>query len=138
LSVIELLIIELQRIIGEMQDEFSFGSNGEAGQSQLIKGVIGYINDNYMVDIHLDTIAKKFWVSPSYLSRKFKEKLGLNISHFIMERRVYIAQKLLLTSELRIAEISQRIGYNDAAYFNTVFKKITGISPGEYRKQKKI
>ena len=91
-----------------------------------------------MEDIHLDTIAKKFWVSPSYLSRKFKEKLGLNISRFIMERRVYIAQKLLLITELRVAEISKRIGYKDAAYFNTVFRKLTGISPGEYRNQKRI
>jgi YesN/AraC family two-component response regulator len=138
LTVVELLILELQKMIDEMQDDFSFCENVEAGQSQLIKGVIGYINESYMEDIHLDTIAKKFWVNPSYLSRKFKEKLGLNISHYIMERRVYMAQKLLLLTDLRIAEISQRIGYKDAAYFNAVFKKKVGVSPGEYRIRKKI
>ena len=138
LAVIELLILELQQAIGEAQGEPAYGGGSEAGQSQLIKGVIGYINESYMEDIHLDNIAKRFWVSPSYLSRQFKEKLGFNITHFIMERRVYAAQRLLLTTDLRIAEISKRIGYKDAAYFNTVFNRITGVSPGKYRNQKKM
>jgi len=136
LAVIELLILELQQITWKTEGENSDDSRKEASRSQLIKGVIGYINEHFNEDIHLDSIAKKFWVNPSYLSRQFKEKLGMNITRFIMERRVYVAQKLLLSTNLRVAEIAASIGYKDIPYFNVVFKRITGVPPGEYRKQR--
>jgi len=138
LAVIELLILELQQMSRKIQGGLADDSHKEASRSQLIKGVIGYINEHYGEDIHLDSIAKKFWVNPSYLSRQFKEKLGMNITRFIMERRVYVAQQLLLSTNMRVAEVAARIGYKDIPYFNVVFKRVTGVPPGEYRKQRMI
>ena len=128
--------------LGRMDNDPQAGSprdcSASIGRSQLIKGVISYINENYMENIHLGSIAKKFWVSPSYLSRQFREKLGLTITLFIMEHRIYIAKKLLLTTDAQIAEIADKVGFNSVAYFNTVFKRIAGVSPREYRSQMKV
>ena len=138
LNVVELVLIEVKRMMGEQRELREESGFGEAQKSQLIKGVISHINERYAEDIHLDSIAKKFWVSPSYLSRQFKDKLGLNITRFIMERRVYAAQNLLLTTDFRISEIALQTGFRGATYFNTVFKRITGVSPSEYRSQKRL
>ena len=138
LNVVELVLIEVKRMMGEQRELREESGFGEAQKSQLIKGVISHINERYAEDIHLDSIAKKFWVSPSCLSRQFKDKLGLNITRFIMERRVYAAQNLLLTTDLRISEIALQTGFRGATYFNTVFKRIAGVSPSEYRSQKRL
>jgi len=121
LNIVELLLLELGRFardpaVGLQQ------SKRTRGHSQLIKDVISYINEHYMDDIRLDNIAKKFWVNPSYLSRHFSEKVGNNINGFIKEHRVYMAKKLLLTTDMMAAEIAAGCGFNSAAYFNAVFK----------------
>ena len=77
-------------------------------------------------------------MSPSYLSRQFKSKVGINITRFITERRIQAAQRLLITSDLDISEIADQLGFKSANYFYTVFKKIHGMSPREYRKKDRI
>jgi len=134
LNIIELLLLEL----GQFAHDPAQGlqqARRTRGHSQLIKDVISYINEHYMDDIRLDSIAKKFWVNPSYLSRHFSEKVGNNINGFIKEHRIYMAKKLLLTTDMMAAEIAVDCGFNSATYFNAVFKKEVGVSPQKFRKQ---
>lgn len=137
MAVMELLLIELCRMLGggagDGQEE-----RGETERSRLIKNVIAYINEHYQEDIRLNSLARQFWVSPSYLSRQFKSKVGVNITRFITQRRLQAAQRLLITSDLDIGEISSRLGFKSGNYFYTVFKKSCGISPREYRRRDRI
>jgi len=137
-SALELAMIELCRLVESRESLQERVEYSETECSRLIKSVIAYINEHYQEEIHLDTIARKFWVSPSYLSRQFKSKVGVNITRFITERRIQVAQRLLITSDLNITEIALQLGFKNANYFNAVFKKVQGISPREYRKHKRI
>lgn len=137
MAAMELLLIELCRMLGGGADG-EREDRGETERSQLIKNVIAYINEHYQEDIGLNSLARQFWVSPSYLSRQFKSKVGINITRFITQRRLQAAQRLLITSDLDISEISSRLGFKSGNYFYTVFKKSCGISPREYRRRDRI
>lgn len=137
-NALELLLIELCRILESREDPRENVNRSETERSRLIKNVIAYINEHYQEEIRLDSIARQFWVSPSYLSRQFKSKVGINITRFITERRIQAAQRLLITSDLDISEIADQLGFKSANYFYTVFKKIHGMSPREYRKKDRI
>lgn len=138
INALELLLIELCRVLENRGDIRETRNRSETERSRLIKNVIAYINEHYQEEIRLDSIARQFWVSPSYLSRQFKSKVGINITRFITERRIQAAQRLLITSDLDISEIADQLGFKSANYFYTVFKKIHGISPREYRKRDRI
>ena len=138
MNAMELVLIELCRVIEGREDVQERMSRSETERSRLIKNVITYVNEHYREEIRLDSIARQFWVSPSYLSRQFKSKVGVSITRFITERRLQAAQRLLMTSDLDIAEIADQLGFKSANYFYTVFKKNQGISPREFRKNSRI
>lgn len=137
LNLIEIIIMELLRVNNKNADVLEETVQIEVKVSQLIKNIVKYINENYNKDIHLSNIAKEFWVNPSYLSREFKNKLGVTITNFILERKIYAAQSLLLTTDEQVSEIARIVGFKSIAYFNVVFKRINGVAPSEFRKKKR-
>lgn len=102
----------------------------------VIYEIAEYIQHHYHEDITLQHISERFFLSREYISRKFKQELKENLSDYIGRIRIDKAKLLLLNPQLRIVQISEMIGYQDEKYFSKVFKKIVGISPNQYRKQK--
>jgi len=92
-----------------------------------------YISENYTSEIRLKTVADYVHLNPSYLSELFKNEAGQNFMDFLTNTRVNAAKKLLAIPRDKIYEIAQAVGYEDTTTFNRAFKKITGISPSEYR-----
>lgn len=90
---------------------------------------------NYCKKITLDDIADTLHVNRSYLSRYYKNKKGINLFDDILNRRVEAAKEYLRTTDMRTYEISEAVGVEDAGYFSKMFKKITGVSPKEFRKR---
>lgn len=105
--------------------------------SAIVKKAIQYINLNYQEDINLEKIARVLWVNPSYLSRQFKSKVGVSITDFTTSKRVFAAKNLLISTDLQISDVALSVGYGSIPYFNSVFKKSTGFSPTQFRKNKK-
>lgn len=99
----------------------------------IIQSICSYINLNLADDLSLNQLAEKSHLSTSYFSRLFKKKVGVNLSSYILTRRIAMAQKLLLTTDKKIYEIGEAIGINDPVYFSRIFKKETGQKPKEYR-----
>lgn len=93
-----------------------------------------YITDHSHEDISLETLASKVELSPIYISKIFKEKLGVNYIDFLTQCRIEKTKKLLADSGLSLKEITFEVGYHDPNYFSKVFKKMCGISPSDYRK----
>ena len=136
LNLIELIIMELLRASDKNIDVLHEVDQSEVKLSQILKSVVEYINENYNKNIHLSSIANKFWVNPSYLSREFKNKLGITMTNFILERKIYAAKNLLLTTNARVGEIAEMVGFKSIAYFGVVFKRVVGLAPNEFRKKK--
>jgi two-component system response regulator YesN len=101
--------------------------------SETIQSAIHYIEANLGEDISLDMVAQNIGVSPYYLSRKFKAEIGENFIHFINQLRIQKAKHLIIKYNYSIKEVSQKVGYQNHTYFCKVFKKITNMTPGEYK-----
>ncbi|MDR0699685.1 MAG: AraC family transcriptional regulator [Tannerella sp.] len=97
--------------------------------------VLAYINRKYAENINLSDIASIASMNTSAFCRYFKEKLGKSPVRYIQELRVGYACKLLISNRLDIIQICIECGFNTPSHFNKVFKRDTGLTPAEYRKQ---
>jgi two-component system response regulator YesN len=86
-----------------------------------------------MDDISLDSMARQLRLSPSYCSNFFKTHMGIGFSEFLIRLRISKAKRLLLETDDKISDIALKVGFHDAAYFNKVFKRETGITPNTFR-----
>ncbi|NLY18745.1 MAG: response regulator [Clostridiaceae bacterium] len=98
-----------------------------------IIAAIDYIKKNYSSDISLKSVAQHVFVSDSYLSRIFKEDMNKSFVEYLTEIRIEKAIELIKTTDLPNYVIAEKIGYENINYFGRVFKKITGLTPSQYR-----
>ncbi|MFB5663399.1 helix-turn-helix domain-containing protein [Alteribacillus sp. HJP-4] len=102
---------------------------------RLVEEVIEDIQQNFMEDISLDSCADSVGTTPHTLSKAFKKIIGINFIDYLTTIRMDKAKELLLQSTLKVNEISEAVGYRHS-YFNRIFKKHVGVTPGQYRKMK--
>lgn len=98
-----------------------------------IKKVQEYIEKNYMNRITVEELANTMAVGRRSLERRFKKATGNTISEYIQRVKVEAAKKSLENSRKNVSEVMYEVGYADTKAFRTVFKKITSLSPVEYR-----
>jgi two-component system, response regulator YesN len=106
-----------------------------------VTGIIGklkyFIEKNYHKDISLKEASNVICLSPKYISRIFKEKLGIGFIDYKLQLRIEKSKELLDDSDLNINEIAYNIGYQNVESFVRIFKKIEKCTPTEYRQRKK-
>lgn len=105
-------------------------------ENHIIRDIAAYLDVHFAEEITLQHIASKFYLSREYISRKFKQEFGVNLSEYLSRLRIRQAKLLLLIPRLRLQQIAEMVGYQDENYFGKVFKKLEGITPSEYRKTK--
>ncbi|MBD2863857.1 helix-turn-helix transcriptional regulator [Paenibacillus oceani] len=106
------------------------------GSDPVCDYVIQYVEKHYGEDLSLDIISDHLNMSASYLSTYFKDKTGTNFSEYVQSYRMNKAALLLETTELKILDIAQQVGYQSVNSFIRNFKRHTGFPPGEYRKKR--
>lgn len=94
-----------------------------------------YIAKHYATDMSLEKLAEHLQLHPIYMSKLFKERLGVNYIDYLTDIRMTKAKRFLANPSLSMKEIAIEVGYRDPNYFSKVFKKLFGMSPLEYRKQ---
>ena len=94
-----------------------------------------YMEDNYMFDLSLDSVSEILHISPAYLSAQFKKYQKTNFLDCLTELRINAAKELLADPFRSAAEIASMVGYEDSSYFARAFKKRTGMTPTQYRKE---
>jgi two-component system response regulator YesN len=119
-------------IFDRMMDEIYISRDNAEYNS--VRQVIEYLQQHYNEDLTLDDVARKVHISPSHLSRLFKDELGMTIIDYLTDIRIAAAKQMLENSDLMVKEIAEKVGYQEASYFTRVFKKNTGVSPAEYRR----
>lgn len=103
----------------------------------FLKNVKAFVRKNLQEPLSLTYISQQLHYNPSYISRLFKQLSGSNLSEYILEEKIMYARKRLEESEDTVAVIAKEIGFESSQYFSVVFRKQTGMSPGEYRHKKK-
>jgi len=107
--------------------------NKSCGYSYFIKVCLSFIKNHYSSSITLTDAAKAVDISSSYLSLVFKQETGINFSDYLMRFRIEKAKELLRTTNLRIYEIAEKVGFSSPYYFSKVFKDVTKLTCKEYK-----
>ncbi|MFK7696020.1 helix-turn-helix domain-containing protein [Paenibacillus sp. HJGM_3] len=102
-------------------------------QTKTVQQVLDYIHESAEQELSLQEAARMFRLSPSQLSRMFKEAMGLNFIDYVIEHRMSRAKEWLAHSDMPIKDIAERLQYTNTQNFSRAFKQCTGKSPGQYR-----
>lgn len=123
-------------VLCDMLTHLSESFRGQnANDSLICHRITEYISENYNKDIGSDeVISAVTHLSKNYVSSMFKRCCGMSIGECINKTRVINAQKLLSETKLSIENIAAKCGFVNPKYFYVIFRKIAGVSPGEYRK----
>lgn len=130
-EIMRCTLIEL--IISTMRTIKKTDTDGD----NITKFIASYIKENYMKKITLTEIAKELQYSVPYLSNKFKSDFGIGFCDYLEKLRIDEACRLLSNTNRTVGDISESVGYIDTDFFYSVFKKLTGKTPGQFRRMYK-
>lgn len=105
--------------------------------ADIIARVESYIREHFRENINRNDVAAIVYITPNYLSKLFRSKMGMNLREYINQIRIEEARRMLLTTSLSVSEIAGRVGYDNISYFSTVFRKQVGMSPVDWRNSKR-
>lgn len=105
----------------------------DEGYKDCVKKSCIYIKDHLGEIITREDVARQVHLNADYLNRIFKKETGYTIADYLTRERVLWAESLLINSEMSVSEIAMEVGIRNFSYFSSVFRKITGCSPKEYR-----
>ncbi len=134
-SQISHVMEELQKVCEKVTDLFS---SSQASQAKVsFRRAVEYMECEYKnSELVMSEVAQYAFVSNTYLGMILKKETGKTFIEYLTEIRVRHAKELLHLSDLKNYEVAEACGFSDATYFSTVFKKVCGLSPSAYRKQK--
>lgn len=98
------------------------------------ESLIGYINENYSKNLHLEDLSRKFYFNPNYLCMLFRRRLDTTFSEYIKSVRMNKAKELFESRNITVSEVSGLVGYRDYSYFHKTFSAYFGITPAQYKK----
>lgn len=124
---IEALIVAVNKIE-------ELGSADACTDARMIE-IMNYVQANY-IDITLDDLAEKFFLSKPYLSKYIKEKSGMTFGNLVKKIRMKKAKALLKSSNMTVENIAMSVGYQNVEHFNRLFKKAYDMTPMQFRNQK--
>ncbi len=117
-----------------MSRSYSVGSE-DNNETHLVEKAMLYFYRNFSSNISIDDFAVSQNITSCWFRRCFKKHTGVSPQQFITDIRLGFAREMLLTTDYKISEISERAGYQNAFYFSRIFAKNIGCSPIEYRKK---
>ena len=118
--------------------ERGFQSSGKQGMenaeySASVRNAIYFMEQHYPESLTLADVADHVGLSSEYLSRLFREETGVKFVVYLNNLRLKHALRLLETTNLKVYEIAEKVGYSNLSYFSTVFKKNFGQNPFDYK-----
>ena len=119
-------------IFANNQDKDSLPRNKK--NLEKVKLILTYIQENYASPISIEEIAEKCFYSKSHFMKFFKESMGVSFVQYLNDYRLNLAAQMLTETSGSILEIASSTGFDNLSYFNRMFKRKYGVSPGKYRK----
>lgn len=102
----------------------------------VINKVKRYISSHFRENIDRDSVSAIAYVTPNYLSKRFRSEVGMNMREYINQLRIGEAKRLLLSTNASISKIATTVGFDNISYFSTVFRKQCGMSPADWKNEK--
>ena len=131
----EFISLKLQELLVLIYRHRASSNTSIKNMDEEIQKAYLYFCENYNKPISIEDYAHERYMSSSWFTQNFKEIIGTTPLHFILSVRMLNAQQMLIGTKTSISEISRLVGYDNPLYFSRIFKKWTGESPSDYRKQ---
>lgn len=132
------IFLQLLQLLLFLQRDVGSGSMLAAGDTLVgpvwMREILLFIDQHFCEDIGLVTLSKQAAVSPAHFSRVFKQLIGMNITAYIMTKRIIRAKQLLGESDVNIRHIAEICGFESLPHFHAMFKRVLGITPAAARK----
>lgn len=120
-------------LAGERPAAAGISGEGQPRLQKVAEIIRSYIEENYVRDLSMQDVAGVINYSEAYFCKLFKQCFDKNFTVYLTECRVEAAKKLLEQPTVNVKDIGEAVGYGDSNYFAKVFKRVTGVSPTEYR-----
>lgn len=120
-------------ILSELSDAFTLETSSKAIDKS--DEIVEYIHEHYTKELTNSDIAKHFNFHPQHINKIIKKKTGYSLHKYVIMRRISKAIDLLETSEMSIAEIAEKTGFQNTCHFSRYFKEFMGSSPRSYRQR---
>ena len=134
--IIELSVLILRSLQKNQHNAIETGLSKTAKRKQqIVNHAIYYLENHHNKEITLELLAEKLFVSPTYLSKIFKEATGVSPINYLIRVRMKHAHNLLEHNQLPIRDVAQAVGYQDAYHFSKLFKKNYGVAPSQVEKK---
>ncbi|MGQ5112044.1 helix-turn-helix domain-containing protein [Bacillus halotolerans] len=124
-----------QEFIDPMTDKVN--ARADAQYKNISDNIIHIIHHEFESDLTLDEIARRLHYNPNYLSSIFKKEMGISFSEYVSNYRHHMAKSWLAESDMTVKDIAEKLKYKNSQNFIRSFKKLEGITPGNYRQQKR-
>ncbi len=102
--------------------------------SRMVRDAMNYISAHFASPLTLQEVADHLHLNPSYFSRIFNQSFGSTFKGYLTQVRIEEAKRLLANTDYSLLDIAVAVGFDNQSYFTSVFKKYTGMTPGQYRK----
>ena len=123
---------ELQNQVQELTDSIE-AQLSEKEYSSHVQRAVAYIHTHYAQIRRVSEVSDMLLLSTEYFCRIFKQETGTTFNNYLTSYRIQTAKKLLETTDMKIADVAEAVGYPNLSYFSRVFKSKTGATPFHYR-----
>lgn len=117
----------------QFNDQLNMSPQEQKQENQLYHDIVDYVSRNIHKSITVAAIAEEFGYNEKYLSHMFGQISGLTLKQFILQSKINEANFLLSDTNMQVTEISNSLGFSDCHNFMKCYKRITGLTPTEYR-----
>jgi two-component system, response regulator YesN len=115
--------------------QYYIGNKTSSRQRIYVENIKKVINEQYTTIENVNDIADQIFISPSYAHQVFKLETGLTIYDYLFDIRMKKAEELLKDSNIKIYEVSEKVGYKNKSYFTLTFREYSGLSPKQFREK---
>lgn len=127
-GILQYMLTEWQQISQQIKESYGL-------KDQIIQQIEHYVQQYYAQDLTLKVVGDIFNYNPTYLGKKFKLQVGISFPKYVDQVRIEKSKKLLNEEQMKVYEVSDKVGYCNIDYFYRKFKKHVGKSPKEYQKE---
>lgn len=130
--------VDMNTVIHVLKRQIEMIKEQDAQQDKVIEKAKAYILQHIDASVTLAEVAKAVHLNMNYFSEYFREKTGETFSQFVIRSRMEEAKRMLMSPEVKVQDIADRLGYENPRYFSRAFKQLVGMTPKEYREQHSI
>lgn len=125
--LIEILLLTMRRL-----DDARVAATGQ----DIGNLIVAYVSEHYMEPLTLQDLASRLNYSLPYISKRFKNDVGVSFVNYLQNYRVMQGCRLLSSTNKTVSEIAEMVGYHDVKFFSEIVKRFTGLSPADFRRQR--